>query len=940
MKKSGLLIALLSHLSLVAIVLPQNIPAMTTLNSVHLPIRRGEVSNPEPLITLGEKLTKKLEGNSRDSYVFETASGYVARFDIMQRGVDVMITIRDREGNLLKSVDRPSGSHGLESVTFVSDFDGVAVIEVSAYLPQSASGSYDLEFQDFRQSTALDRLRSRAEDITSAAEAARGQRPREKKLEAIQKFTEALELWKRLGETYEQAVVMYGLGFTHYSLSNHFEAAIQYQSALQIMKELGDEFGQAVNHSALGAAQYSLGELTLSAFNYRQAIRIYKKLENPRGLGIAFHGLGNAELLSEEYSSAIKTLEESYEWREKANDQQGKILTGFSLVNLSLLTGNIVEARSQISKLDQLIGPNRSVNNAEFQYFSGRVSLASGEPEPALQSLQKAIAIYEQEGNRLRLAQSLFELSRAHESMGHLELSDEVIGNAIQIVEEVRQSTLNFRSRLNFTSLIQPFFVQQLRVLAARWKVSPSTDFVERAFEASERARARGLADRLERKELLQSSQIEQSLLLRETSLRDRIAELLEKVAGIDDEKLLAKLQELSTEYIALEAQINTLLEVPQRSSFTFATIDEIKGLLREDQALISVSSVSRDTLVWLITKTEVQFFIAARTDELSDTAYRTFDCLATRPRSPQSNCSQLTKSLGTTLLGPIEKKVASKKLIVIKDGVFEKIPFQVLKMPNSSGYLIESNEVVSMPSASLLKLMMGRQMNATHNPGRIAVFADPVYQPLDERLSVKTEGEDSSGLQEFPRLFASRFEANLINRMGKEDVDLFLDFDASVETFERLDFRNYSIIHLATHAVIDDRNPESSSIVLSRIGKEGQRVRNSIRLSDLERFEFNADLVYLSACQTGLGKQVRGEGFMSLGQSFYASGARSVIFTGWKIDDRVTAELVSRFYRGYLSDLRDAPSSLRAAQISILRDRRTSHPFYWAGFFIQSAYK
>ena len=935
MIKGGLLITLLSHLLSFTDVLPQSITVEERFPFAETQI----VPSSDPTLSVGQIITKPLAGNSQNSYRFETRVGYVSRFDVIQKGVDVVVRIRSVDGAVIKSIDRPSGSFGRESVTFISPFDGIGVIEISAYVPETADGSYQLRFTEFRAATSSDEIRSRAEDLTSAAELARSQRPREKKEEAIGKFQDALELWKQLGDRYEQAVAQYGLGFTHYTLSSYFDAAISYQTALQLMKGLGDDFGQAINHSALGAVQYSIGELTLSAFNYRRAIDIYTKLGNKRGLGIALSGLGNAELLSGNYTAALKNLKESYRLRESANDQSGKILTGFSLVNLYLLMEDTGSARSELRRIEEMLGPDRVPNNYEFLYFSGRLSNAEGNPETARRVLSTAKDIYATVGNRLRVAQSLFELSRAHESLGELEEADRAITEAIEIVEEIRQGTRNFRARIGFTELIQPFFGQQLRVIAQRWKQTPSDTFIHRGFEAAERSRSRGLSDQLERRVLLKSIGIAPELLTREATLRDRITNALEGRFD-DEEKRLSTLQNLTSEYITLEAEINKLLEVPQRAPFSIANVRQTQQALNADEALISISATSDETLVWFITNDSLRFFSVAKTVDLTTLASDAFECLSNRPKNRTSDCSEFTIPISRVLLGPIENEIGGKKIVVIKDGVFERLPFQALQLPTSGKYFVETNQIVTMPSASLLTSPATQLPGASGSFRRAAVFADPVYRTDDERLSTKYKRIQTNRESALPRLFSSRFEANRIEGLKPNDVDLFLDFDASIETLESLDFRDYSVLHFATHAVIDDRTPELSAIILSAVDRNGGELKSGIRLSDIQRFNFDAELVFLSACQTGVGKQLKGEGFISLGQSFYASGARSVIFTGWKVDDRVTAELVSRFYRSYLINGQTIATSLQEAQVSLLKDRRTSHPYYWAAFILQSAGK
>lgn len=941
MNRGRLLILLLSHLLTLAMAFPPSLGARASGRVLKLSEYKKAFrsSLTDPTIEVNQIVSKQLAGSSQDTYRFQTRKGYVARFEVIQKGVDVVVSVRSVDGTILKKTDRPSGSYGRESVTFISEFDGLALVEISAFIPEIANGAYEIKFQEFRLATATDEKRRRAEDLTSEAENARGQRPREKKLEAIEKFSDALHLWREIGDDYEQAVTLYGIGFTQFTLTNYFDAAVNYQAALRIMTALKDDFGSAVNHSALGAVQYSLGELNLSVFNYRRAIEIYKRLQNPRGLGIALHGLGNAQLLSGNYAVALEKLEESFYWRNLANDRSGKILTSFSLVNLHLLTEQINEAEKQLQETSQLLGEIRAANSSEWNYFSGRILLAKNQYQSAVTTLSLAESLYNAEGNRLRIAQTLLELSRAHAMLGQLDDADSSISRAIQIVEELRQTTPNFRSRVTFTSLIQPFFKQQLRVLSLKWKAKPSLEISRRAFIASERSRSRGLADNLERRSLLKSSQIDQMLIVKESVLRDEIAGILSNPDS-DEERQLSRLQAITTEYLSLESKINDQLNIPQRTEVSPVSTEEVQASLKEDEALISISANFGNVLVWTISQSNFEFSVIEGGRELEELVERTFACVSERPKIANSNCTRDSGELGQVLLRSLGKDFVQKKLIVVKDGVFEKLPVQALLVPGSSQFLIERYEVVTIPSASLFKMMRENAIETGERKGGIAVFADPVYQSDDERLPVKVRTRNPTAEPRLPRLFASRFEANRIRDLGGDRVELFIDFEASTERFARMELNRYSIIHFATHALIDDRNPEFSSIALSAVDPSGRPRQGAIRLSDLQRFDLSADLVFLSACQTGIGKQVQGEGFISLAQSFYAAGARSVVFTGWKIDDRVTAELVSRFYKAYLVEERDAPAALREAQVSMLRDERTKHPYFWAGFLIQASYK
>jgi CHAT domain-containing protein len=159
-------------------------------------------------------------------------------------------------------------------------------------------------------------------------------------------------------------------------------------------------------------------------------------------------------------------------------------------------------------------------------------------------------------------------------------------------------------------------------------------------------------------------------------------------------------------------------------------------------------------------------------------------------------------------------------------------------------------------------------------------------------------------------------------------------DFDASLATVEAGDLAAYRNIHLATHSVIDTHHPELSGIVLSLVDRRGALQDGFLRLHELFNLKLPADLVVLSACQTALGPEVRGEGIIGLARGFMYAGAARIVATEWKVDDAATAELMKRFYAAMLGPSRQRPSAaLRAAQLSMWRDPAWRSPYFWAGF-------
>jgi CHAT domain-containing protein len=163
------------------------------------------------------------------------------------------------------------------------------------------------------------------------------------------------------------------------------------------------------------------------------------------------------------------------------------------------------------------------------------------------------------------------------------------------------------------------------------------------------------------------------------------------------------------------------------------------------------------------------------------------------------------------------------------------------------------------------------------------------------------------------------------------------VDFLASRATATSSALAEYRIIHFATHGLLNSRHPELSGIVLSLVNERGVQQDGFLRLQDVYNLKLPVELVVLSACQTALGKEIRGEGLVGLTRGFMYAGAPRVVASLWKVDDKATAELMKLFYGGMLGEKHLRPSeALRAAQVTMCKQKKWQAPYYWAAFVLQ----
>ena len=191
------------------------------------------------------------------------------------------------------------------------------------------------------------------------------------------------------------------------------------------------------------------------------------------------------------------------------------------------------------------------------------------------------------------------------------------------------------------------------------------------------------------------------------------------------------------------------------------------------------------------------------------------------------------------------------------------------------------------------------------------------------------------------PRLPFARREAEAIASFAPAEATMkALDFRANRETATGQTMGQYRIVHFATHGLLNTEHPELSGLVLSLVDEQGRAQDGFLRLHEIYNLHLPVELVVLSACQTGLGKDIKGEGLIGLTRGFMYAGAARVVASLWRVDDVATAELMRRFYVSMLRDGQRPAAALRTAQIAMWREGVWRSPYYWSGFVLQGEWR
>jgi CHAT domain-containing protein len=299
---------------------------------------------------------------------------------------------------------------------------------------------------------------------------------------------------------------------------------------------------------------------------------------------------------------------------------------------------------------------------------------------------------------------------------------------------------------------------------------------------------------------------------------------------------------------------------------------------------------------------------------------------------------------LSATLLGPVAARLAGKRILLVPDGALHYLPFAALPIPGREQPtpLVVEHEIVNLPSASVLAALRREVRERPPAAGSVAVLADPVFERDDPRMPLPVaDGHGASAAtaqaERFPRLLATRAESAAVLASAPVGSTLrAIGFDASRATAISAELARYRILHFATHSVFDDNDPGSSGIVLALFDEKGRPQDGLLRLQDLYGLNLPVEMVVLSACDTALGKELKGEGLVGVVRGFMYAGSKRVVASAWRVDDEATGELMALFYRAMLKEGRSPAAALREAQLALYRTHRWRAPFYWAAFVLQ----
>jgi CHAT domain-containing protein len=370
------------------------------------------------------------------------------------------------------------------------------------------------------------------------------------------------------------------------------------------------------------------------------------------------------------------------------------------------------------------------------------------------------------------------------------------------------------------------------------------------------------------------------------------------------------------------------------------------KEVLDSDTVLLAYSLGRSRSFVWAVTNDRVLLAALPGRAIVEGRARRFVQLAGSAPDPTHPTDAAALNSAGSglarTILLPVADAIGRRRLLLVADGAIHQVPFAALPGPHDRSPLSARHEIVVLPSATMLAFIRREIGNRAPAPKLLAVLADPVFDRADPRVKAGRASAEAVRLdverRRLVRLPHSRLEADRIMALVPPQLGLeAVDFDANRALATSSTIAQYRFVHFATHALQDNRHPELSGILLSMVAPNGAPQDGFLRLHDVYNLRLQADLVVLSACETGRGDERPGEGLTSLARGIFHAGAARVVSTLWKVDDEAAATFMQLFYKAMLGPAKLRPAAaLRAAQSTMRGLKRWAKPYYWSGFVLQ----
>lgn len=803
--------------------------------------------------------------------------------------------------------------------------------------------------------------------------------------EALDAFTSSLKLQQELGEAIGEGGELRRIGRVFYKWLNQYKTAEEYfLKALKIFEAEGQKQQEIQTLLDIGLARERVGDFDSSLKYYSKAYSIGKEINDKNGLTLAALYKANSYWFQADYQKAFEHIRVSLKIANSNKNERHQVfafntlgLIYWTLNDLGKAKENIRKSLDLAGKINSKLDIASAYNNLgliyrqekkykeSIEYFQkalvidekiktkwgrgydhrnmGMSYLRLHDLDKATANIEKAVNLSGEIGNRINEAKSMLEMgnisleSKAYKKAVHYFENTHALSITINLPEvswralrgkgkslwmsgEKEKALKNYKQAVEIVEGLRASIkLEEFKNGFIENKQGLYNEIVilllelgqnEEAFNYSERGRGRSFIDLLGNHKLVFKNLSDQSLYKKIQDLKQQIYETKEALIEAENEGLAKKIKEKLTDLKSIyESLLIDLKENnPQLSSFV--TVDPLKledvyALLDDDTLLVEYLVTEKEVIAWVVHNDRVDL---ART-LIED---KKLNALIKKSRLSMENLmpmDEVSSRLYDILIKPIAPFIEGAKYIgIIPHGALHYLSFASLK--NDAGYFIEQQPIFYSPSASVLKYTFARRRKEKNV--RVLAIGNPDLGSFNYDLPL------------------SEMEVNSM-KWNFADIDVLTRGEAK-ESWLLENIGNYGIIHIASHGEFDDINPLFSALKLVRdVTADG-----NLETNEIFSLNIKADLITLSACQTGLGQITKGDEIIGMNRAFFYAGTHSIISSLWRISDISTSILIKHFYRNYKNY--DKASALRKAQLFV--KKIYPHPSYWSGLVLSGDYK
>ncbi len=739
----------------------------------------------------------------------------------------------------------------------------------------------------------------------------------------------------------------FGLAVTYMNIGRTYHISYRYEESMQAYQK-AMEYGRDVNHPTFQFEVLSgIGELNIDLGNYTGALSYLKEAElfaqelqmigrtvvSKLSLGWANALIGESDTALEYYLQAIYLLDsiDSFSSTHRAYDRLITLL--LSERRLDDIPNYFREWEERLVRYpDARIQANLTAKKGYYNYLIGNHLLAETYFEEALGSTISFSSLNMQPEANWQRALNMAMIDRQR--------GFEMAETAITYTDEFRKRrTITGDNRAQAFRSLNPYYAQ----LASLYL---DEGMVAEAFRITESSGSRAFAEDLMRTSDLRYRLEQQGLFEQFEALRNEIVALENSSLSVTGE---AELQEITRNIRDLnlksEAIVASLYSGNEELASYFVpeilSLDQARQRLGENEAGLRMTVHENGISAMLFSSNKIiTWSLDISQNELLDKVTDLRDGIMNR--KPLDEVNRSLDAMGHFLFSDEAREMllTKERLVISPDGILSYIPFESLRLWEDT-YMVENLIVSQTPSFTVREILRNRERPA-RTERRALAMANPVFEEAETSSEAIAWVERShENLRPLP---FSGMEGDWMKSYFPGEVDLLAGEMATESFIAQSDLNKYTVLHFATHGIMEDTKPRLSRIVLSAPGPDEQEFDGQLSVSEIYQLELSSDLVVLSACNTGLGRLIDGEGILGFQRAFLQAGSGSVAVTLWSVEDRSTAMLMRSFYQNLnrldsLSQAENKPldyaAALRKARLEMINRPGFNHPNQWAAFIL-----